>query len=742
MRHARAMGREKLMTYEEVAELEGVSRRTVYNRVKRGDYRAVETGRILENGRPEKRIPASCLESDDGQDDQPCLPDRRQEDCPSETKSAPSDLPDHIPTLPSGAPDVEGMKECGLGEQVDEYERRMRAVSRVESILERPDPPTKTEARQQVGTEFEVSARTIRRWQSLYEDYGWTGLMPRWGREKGYRSLPEEIQKRVLDAYTWQGKKSATQIYRDVVKPSCDELGVDTPHPRTVRRFLKEEVPPLVEDMSREGKEFYEKHHKPRVQRELPTRANQWWSSDNRRADTFVRVADGKGRGWPSSVQNDTCPCGSGRKRKNCCSVRRPWWCLTADIASGAIVGLRVTLRPDSSDICQMLKDAVQRFGLPEHWQRDNGLDYQARRLGEDGPPTESGGKGEQSPLQKARSASWKALGVTVHSCLPYHSWSKYAESIFAAFAKRIENRFPGWCGNRPDNRPEKLEKELERGEILTLKSYCRHLAQAWGQFNTNRPIGDRNKPPMEFWGDIEPDYPSEEALAFLLQRRGEQKVRSGYIEVDGERYSSSELAVHSGLKVRCRWVGKKPDEVLVWTPREEWLVVGRAKKGRYGEFGEANEQAKRAARAQRAFVCEFAEEVKGTCPRELVDPYGAHAEVQKEQEERRQHEREAAQSLPEVTRREAERIGDAEKDTGEDERSEWRPSTAYRAGCRWADKRDSLKAPEGEDGREVQGEAEKQAESQKKARRESEKRATGTDGPERNKYSHIVDLL
>lgn len=660
--------RNALLSYEDVMEVEDISRCTLYRRIKRGEYETYRTGETLPNGRPEKKIPACCLKTDppEPRGEEP----EAAEELPAEAEDTP--LPDHIPTLENGMPDTEAMKVMGMDGHVREFHKRSVAVARVEKYLRETGAQTRGEARGMVATEADVSRRTVRRWEKRKEKWGWRGLMPNWGRgRRTYRKIPLELQNHIIDGWCWQGVRSKRQIYRDIVEPYFEERGEEPPHPRTVERFIEREVPDVVTDVAREGKRAYQEKHEPRVERELPRTANEWWSSDNRQADTMVRVADGKGQGWPAGVKNEPCPCGSGEKRKDCCSVRRPWWCMTVDVASAAIVGLKVVLQPDATDICEMLQDAVLRCGVPEHWQRDNGMDYQANRLGEAGPPRE-GGDGWQA-------WNWKQLGVTVHDTIPYSSWSKYPESAFSAFKKRIENRLPGWTGNSPDNRPEKLESELEDGELLTLEAYRECVEMAWTEWNTERPVGDRERPPAEYWEDIEPEVPAPSALAFLFQRRGERKVRKGRVRIDGQSYSSRELALYSGQTLHVRWVGKEPGNVMAWAPdSEEWIWVPRLEKGSYGEFGEAHERVKEIGRAQRQYIREFAEKVKGTCPKERMDPFGAHAAVRDEQRKRRAQAEARDRALEELEEERRKQLDATEDDTEQKETNEL-PDDIYR---------------------------------------------------------------
>lgn len=669
-------GQKELLSFQAVQRLEGISRATLYRRVNDGTYQAIPTGEVLSNGRPERKVPASCLENDI----ETTLSRKSEARSPARTQTK-QNLPDHIPTTTSGLPDLEGMKLMGLRRQVRTYQRRMHALSRLEALLERAGWGDRRAVWERVATEFDVGVRTLERWRRRKRGWGWAGLVPSWGQGRGeYRKLPEALQAQMLDAYTYQGKLSPSDIWRDVVKPYCREHGLGLPHPRTVRRFLDREVPALVRDVAREGKRHYQEAHEPKVRRDLTAlEPNEWWVSDHRQADTMVRVADGQGNGWPSGTRRKPCPCESGRERRDCCSVKRPWWTVAVDLASGALVGFRVSLQPDSTVICHMLKDAVLTFGLPEHWQRDRGKDFQAARLGESGGQPGQAAPGGL-PAEVERSATWGQLGVTIHDTLPYQAWGKYVESAFSQFARRVENRLPGWTGSSPDGRPEKLRRELEQGTILTLEGYVRCMADAWRDWMEGRPIGDREKPPAGFYQaeGFEPRRVGEDTLAFLFQRRTDKKVRQGKLKVDGHEYTSEGLACHSDERVHVRWDRERPDHVLVWPDGGPWLAVPELPPAKYGEWGPANRIAKRVGKAQRAFVRDFASRVKGSCPRERIDKFGAHRKVEQQREQRLARQRAERRSLQTAQQAMRRKVEAEKEESDEPEREPYYKRSRY----------------------------------------------------------------
>jgi transposase InsO family protein len=634
-------GLEQVLALDEAARVLGVSPRTVRRRLKAGAYVAVPIGRAA-NGRFRRGILLASLPPEVRG-----LAGEEERAARGRTGRARPGPLEGIPLTREGLPDAEAMREAGLGKHVAEYERRVRAVSVLRSRLRDAGHGQKGARYERTAAEFGVGARTLRRWDRLLREGGFAALVPTWGLErKGrYRALPGELQRRILDAFAYGGRYSASQVYAWVVKPYFEDRGERVPHIRTIRRFLDDPrvLPPVVRTIAREGVRPYRERHEVRVRRrpeDVPPGA--WWCSDHRLLDTLVLVGDGAGVGWVGREQNLPCPCGSERRRKECCSARRLWATVTVDVGSAAILGWRLSLQPNSSVVCHHLREAILRWGLPECWQRDRGREFTASRL--TGPGLRLGSPGEHElegaarwpaamPPDVEQDTAWTVLGVRVVSSRPYSAWSKLIESFFSAFARQYENLMPGWTSGSADKRPEKLKREVAAGELLAVEEFSGVLSRMVAHWNST-PHGRREAPPLEILkarGVARP-APSREALDFLLQERGEACVRNGAIKLRGRVFCSEELAKWSGCRVAVRY---DPSEALVYVyppsglPWEaKSIAVREVEPAAYGQWSEANKLARRASRAQRRFVREWAVAVKGTCPERGMDPFGAHREV------------------------------------------------------------------------------------------------------------------
>ena len=263
---------------------------------------------------------------------------------------------------------------------------------------------------------------------------------------------------------------------------------------------------------------------------------------------------------------------------------------------------------------------------------RDHGKDFQARRLC-DPTPSELGDAPRWcAALPKPAEAPgvWATLGVTVHSAVPYSSWSKWIESAFGAFSRRFENQLPGWTGRSTIDRPELLDDHLRRGTLLTADEYVQVMAGLIDQWNTSHCVGERSRPPLAYYDNYVPRTADPGALTFLLQdcrrvrvRQGSVRLRMGGVE---RRYLSEKLALYGGQSVDVKFDPAAPDTVWAYANDGTCLAVPELPAVGYGEpFGATHEAVKRAGRAQREYVKGYMREIEGAAPLAATDPSGAY---------------------------------------------------------------------------------------------------------------------
>lgn len=179
--------------------------------------------------------------------------------------------------------------------------------------------------------------------------------------------------------------------------------------------------------------------------------------------------------------------------------------CLTAymDMASTKFVGWDVHIDPPNlNHINKAFYNACTHLGyknkgiLPKISYQDNGKDFLSKSV--------TGGRKKQLlrtfitkdeqgnkqlyTIDEKTTALMKTLGVEALFCKHYNGKAKPIEYYFGLIQKRWSAKQPGYRGNKPENRPDNLEKDIKAGKIKPLT-----LNEAIKSFN-DFIINDFNK--------------------------------------------------------------------------------------------------------------------------------------------------------------------------------------------------------------------------------------------------------
>jgi len=607
---------EGLLSVSDAARLMGVSDRWVRELMNRGEIGWVTRGRPKRNGKGNRYVLLNSLAADvQERHTRPrgALARARDKDITNSPPILPVEpaepsAPAHIPITPDGVPDIGALRAQGRDAHADEWDRRMRALARLDVELKKVDYGRIQEAWGRVAAEFNVSTRTLRRWRSEREVAGPAALVPAHGSHRGEsRVIPDELGRRIREAWLQDSRWSVEQIYEWIVQPYYhEELGSDyLPHIATVRRYLRRKVLPLAEAYFRQGAKFWRAYVQPKITRELPG-VNEIWCADHRLLD--VMVLDG---GKP----------------------RRPWVTAIIDVGSAAWIGWRLCRQPNADTVCHALRQAVLTCGVPRAFLRDRGKEFTAARVGGrpvrlDRPNAGEIGNARRWPAAMSRavemSSIWQTLGVQLITAQPYSAWSKPIEPIFGAVSRRYENLLPGWTGRDAKEKPEKLAGEVQCGRLLTWDQIEAVFANLILDWNTKHICGDRCAPPLSYYEGYRGRKPHPLTLSFLLQDRRRLRVRTYGVEVNGQRYMSEELMLYAGATVTVASDPAAPEWVTIYAPDDRVLAVQATPRATWGEFGEPNKLAKRASRAQRAYLMDLRAEIRGATPIEQLDPTGA----------------------------------------------------------------------------------------------------------------------
>ncbi len=376
-----------------------------------------------------------------------------------------------------------------------------------------------------LASEHQISPATLYNWLDAYRVKGFPGLIPNHGRTKGrFVSLPDVVQDAIKEWYLSPHRPSPTTVYHRVVE-LCDHLKLPKPSQGTINRFLRDpkQIPEPARILMREGARAYRAKAEPKVQRDYSDLAvGEIWCGDHREFDVFVQLPDGK--------------------------IARPWLTAWLDLRSRVCTGWHVDLVPNSDTIALALRAGILRFGVPRELYKDNGKDYRCHYLNGDTKLSRNVALSD-STLLMLNPGVLSRLGVISRNATPYTPWAKAIESWFGHTFPEWEKTLPGWCGRDAKQRPEKLAKELERGELLTLEEFIPRVSDCIEAYH-RREHSALQATPLSQWEGVPKEMPDARALDLLLLRHKPAKVFQDGLRLFGFRYWHDELHLHKGHTV------------------------------------------------------------------------------------------------------------------------------------------------------------------------------------------------
>ncbi|MCH8957861.1 MAG: transposase, partial [Proteobacteria bacterium] len=255
----------------------------------------------------------------------------------------------------------------------------------------------------------------------------------------------------------------------------------------------------------------------------------------------------------------------------------RPWITAWQDLKTRAIVGLHISIQPNSWTIALALRhavlpkpegDAFPMMGAPERVYIDNGKDFTSHHFG-------GAQKRFKVDFNGATRGVLEALRVQrVTHARPYTPWSKTVERWFGTLTRDLIQGLPGWCGNKPENRPEKLERELAGAHLLCIEE-VRGAVVEWlikdyhARAHSGQGMG--GKSPLGVW--LGTDRVIREfdpkVLDLLLMKAEARTIRPDGIHLSRHRYWADELALYVGERVDVRHSPDEVGRILVFRGRQ-----------------------------------------------------------------------------------------------------------------------------------------------------------------------------
>ncbi len=434
--------------------------------------------------------------------------------------------------------------------QIREYNRRVEMME-IAITLPRPGLGRK-EKMVNLAEEFGITYMHLTRIVNIYNKEGLRGLVPKKKKREGSKTVTPEIQEKVISLFFYEGKPYMTQVFQ-AIKLYCKEKEIKCPKYPAVNRFIKqyEKKNPQDAYAHRFGIQATRQKFGVYIPRDFTYLVpNDLWMGDHSPLDILVIN--------PISKKPD-----------------RPWITAFIDVRTRVIMGYHISFQPSSWTIALALKQGIYRkqyFGIPKMVYIDNGKDFRAKMFG---------GKLRQFgaiDFNEETKCFFSTLNISATYALPYNARAKaQIERFFGTLERGWINIQPGYTGHNVKNRPEKLEREIKEGKLLSFIKLKELIADAILAYH-GRPHRSLNrKAPLELFAELwdREDRIDMRGLEYLLMKKDERVIQRDGIHINNLSYFTwdPEFAACIGKKAVVR---HDPDDL-------RWINVSVGDK----HFGE-----------------------------------------------------------------------------------------------------------------------------------------------------------
>jgi hypothetical protein len=322
----------------------------------------------------------------------------------------------------------------------DEAFRRLSILKRWEEFLTEQlrQNITRTDATNAFLTnnpDLNVSRATLYIWDKRYRSEGLRGLLPKYIAKE--TTISEEAIAAFRSLFLTTNKLSVKTCWRMVQTLSAQNGWNWFGTARSCQRWVAITFTKAELTLNREGEESYNEICAPYLQRDPEQwSGNECLVGDHHQLDLWCRY--------------------QGR-------LIRPWMTAWEDMRSKMITGWVLCESPNSSTILLAFRRSCKsEFGPPAHAYMDNGKDYDSFVLqGRTKPQRHKAiRKGDLNEGQIQ--GLFGQMGITVTFAIPYNPQSKPIERFFRTMEDQFCKTFASYCGNKPENRPEDLQRILD----------------------------------------------------------------------------------------------------------------------------------------------------------------------------------------------------------------------------------------------------------------------------------------
>lgn len=276
-----------------------------------------------------------------------------------------------------------------------------------------------------------VSESTLWSWLKLCDGLGKADRLAALAPQHKGRTSTVECDPRAWDFfvadYLRPEKPSFTACYRRLEEAAREHDWSPVPALKTLQRRLERTFPAPAIALKRDGRDAVARMFPHQRRDRSGFSAMQAVNADGHKFDVFVRWEDG--------------------------TIGRPILIGIQDLATGMVVGHRLSRTENWSGVRLAFADAIQRYGIPEDCYLDNGRAFASKELTGGMPNRFRFKVREEEPA-----GILTQLGIRVHWTTPYHGQAKPIERAWRDLAEEVSKhpRCAGaYTGNKPDAKPE-----------------------------------------------------------------------------------------------------------------------------------------------------------------------------------------------------------------------------------------------------------------------------------------------
>lgn len=409
-----------------------------------------------------------------------------------------------------------------------------------------------------------ISERTLYRKWDIYSKYGTAALADmRSNKQSNNIGIDEDVWS-VFISWWLDENRPSVAFCRDMVIAYFEEERPDIQIP-SVSSFYRaiEKIPKPVIRYFRYGEKEYIDKCGYYLGRLYDFASNEYWTSDYHTLDMMVKDDD------------------TGM-------IFRPHLVMWTDIRSRKVLSMRLEKTSNSNGVILTFRDAVKEWGIPVNAYLDNGREFLVHDFG---------GRGRRKTSKAADYGipMLERLGVKMVNAKVKNGRAKIIERQFKTFTNQFAKSYITYCGNRPENRPERHNSVLKNEKNIPLLSEIekdlRNYIEGYYNNKTSKAEGLNGISPNECYDKhlIKKKTASSDQLDLLLLRSSRLKKfdRGGiYLDIKGTKvyfYNADMADKLIGNRFYIRYDSDKLDTVRLYDEEDRFVCTAeRAVMGGY----------------------------------------------------------------------------------------------------------------------------------------------------------------